>query len=100
MTKHNREILKDLSKEQLLYLIEHLDYSLRLISEVCVDESKLHLTSNKAVDKIRGYIYHIPFFRDSTELAAYIDMKMEKISVEEYRKIIGMSGEDYYSSRL
>lgn len=90
MTKNDKRILNKLSKEQLIYLIEQMDKSLSFISEVCVDESKWHIDSNKAVDKIRGYIYHMPGLYDATEVSAYIDMKMEKISVEEYRKIIGL----------
>ena len=90
MTKHDKKTLNELSKEQLIYLIEQMNKSLFLISEVCVDESKWHIDSNKAVNKIRGYIYHMPSLCDITETKAYIDMKMEKISVEEYRKIIGL----------
>ena len=89
MTKHDKEVLNELSKEQLIYLIEQMDKSLFLIGEVCVDESKCHISSDKAVDKIRSYIYDMPSLHDVTETKAYIDMKMEKISVEEYRKILG-----------
>lgn len=42
------------------------------------------------MDKIREYIYDAPSFDDENELKAYIDMKMKKISVKEYRKIIGL----------
>lgn len=90
MTKHNKEVLNELSKEQLIYLIEQLVHSQFMISETCVEESKWHIDSAKAVDKIRGYIYVMPGLYDAKEVAAYLDMKMEKISVEEYRKIIGL----------
>ncbi len=90
MTKKDKEVLKELSKDQLIYLIEQLNHSLFLISETCVSESKCHIGSDKAIDKIRGYIYDMPSLYDATELKAFIDMKMEKISVEEYRKIIGL----------
>ena len=90
MTKSEKAVLNELSKEQLIYLIEKMDKSLFLISEVCVDESKWHITSDKAVDKIRDYIYQMPGLYDATEVKAYLDMKMEKISAEEYRKIIGL----------
>jgi hypothetical protein len=82
--------LDQLSKEQLIYLIDQLDYSLALIGEVCVDESKMHISSERAVEKIRGYIYHMPSTYNVDNLKAYIDMKMGKISVPEYRKIIGL----------
>lgn len=90
MTKSEKKVLNELSKEQLIYLIEQLNHNQFLISEVCVDESKWHIDSDKAVDKIRGYIYNMPSLYDATELKAYIDMKMQKISVDEYRKIIGL----------
>ena len=90
MTKHSKEVLNQLSKEQLIYLIEQLNHSQFMISEVCVDESKWHINPKEAISKIRGYIYNIPSLYDATELKAYIDMKMEKIPVEEYRKIIGL----------
>ena len=76
MTKHNKQVLSELSKEQLIYLIEQLVHSQFLISEVCVDESKWHINSDKAINKIREYIYDMPSLYDVTELKAYINMKM------------------------
>lgn len=89
MIKHEKEILNELSKEQLIYLIEQLVHSQNLISCVCVRESKWELDSDKAVDVIRSYLYRMPDLYDVKETKAFIDMKMEKISVEEYKKIIG-----------
>lgn len=90
MTKHDKKILNELSKEQLIYLIEQLVHSQFLISSTCVRESKWELEPDKAVDRIRGYIYDMPNLYDVTETKAYIDMNMGKVSVEEYRKIIGL----------
>ena len=90
MTKHDKETLKKLSKEQLIYLIERLNHSLALIGTVCVDESKRHIDSDKAIDEIRNYIYDMPSMYNATELKAYIDMKMKKISIQEFRKILGL----------
>ena len=90
MTEHDKETLSQLSKEQLIYLIEQLNYSQFLISETCVDESKCHIDSDKAIDKIRGYIYQMPNMYNVEELKSYIDMKMKKISAKEYRKIISL----------
>ncbi len=90
MTKRDKEVLKELSKDQLIFLIEQMKHSLFLISETCISESKYHIDSDKAIDKIRGYIYDMPSLYDATELKAFIDMKMEKISVEEYRRLIGL----------
>lgn len=88
--KLTEELLSDLTKEQLIYLIKQLNQSQFLISTVCVEESKCHIDSDKAVEKIRGYIYSIPGIHKSKELKAYIDMKMNKISLSSYKKIIGM----------
>ena len=84
------EEFEQLSKEQLIYLISELDNSQFLISEVCVDESKMHISSNNAVRKIREYIYHIPYRHNVEELKAYIDVKMGKISELEFLRIIGL----------
>ncbi len=88
MTKSDKKVLNELSKDQLIYLIEQLEHSLFLIGETCVSESKWHIESDKAVDEIRNYIYYMPSLYDVTKLKAYIDMKMKKISVEEYKEII------------
>ena len=85
-----KETLSQLSKEQLIYLIEQLVHSQFLISEVCVDESKMHIDSDKAVDEIRSYLYNMPSMYNVTNLKAYIDVEMGKISVSEYLKIIGL----------
>ena len=90
MTRKNKEVLSQLPKEQLIYLIEQLKHSQSMIGEVCVDESKQHIPSEMAVDKIREYIYDMPSLYDADKLKAHIDMKMEKITIEEYRQIIGL----------
>lgn len=90
MNAYKKKMLSELSKEQLLYLIEEFSHSEYLIGDICVEASKWHISSNEALDKIRGHIYTIPSFQDATEFSAYIDMKMGKISVEEYRKVLGL----------
>lgn len=90
MTKYEKNVLNQLSKEHLIYLIEQLNHSQFLIGETCVDESKCHIDSDRAVDKIRGYLYNMPSMYNVTDLKAYIDMKMDKISVSKYLKIIGL----------
>lgn len=91
MTKHKKEILMTLTTDQLLYLIEQMEHSLFLISETCVAESKGHIGSADAVDEIRDAIYYLPSTHSALELTAYIDMKMNKITPEEYRKILGFN---------
>ena len=90
MTEHEKEVLNQLSKEQLIYLIEWLSNIQSMVEEICVEESKCHIDSDKAVDKIRDYIYQMPSLYDAEELMAYIDMKMNKISIKEYRRMIGL----------
>lgn len=90
MTKLKKSVLEELSKEQLIYLIEQLDKSQFLIGEVCVDESKLHISSDKAVDKIRKYLFNMPNLYDVEDAKAEIDFRMGKISVKEYRKLKGL----------
>lgn len=90
MTDQLKEILNELSKEQLIYLIEQYHHSQFLISEVCVDESKQHISSENAVQKIRKYLYDMPDTYNVDNFKAQIDMGMGKITVEEYRKILGL----------
>ena len=88
MTDQLKETLNELSKEQLIYLIEQFYHSQFLISETCVDESKCHISSENAVQKIRSYLYNMPKTYNVTDFKAIIDMKMGKITVDEYRKIL------------
>ena len=90
MTRHGKQVLFELSKEQLIYLIEQFRYSQLLIGCVLIDESKGHIDSDRAIDKIRSHMYHMPSLDSATELKTYIDMKMEKISIDDYRKITGL----------
>ena len=91
MTKRNKKVLNELSKEQLIYLIEQLYHSQFLIGEVLVDESKWYIESDEAIDEIRKYMYNMPSMNDASELKAYIDMKIGKITAAEYRRIMGLA---------
>lgn len=93
MTDQLKEIINELSKDQLIYLIEQYYHSQFLISEICVDESKQHISSERAVQKIRSYLYNMPKIYNVADFKTLIDMKMGKITVEEYRKILGLEGE-------
>ena len=93
MTNHLKDILNELSKDQLIYLIEQYYHSQFLIGEVCVEESKQHISSEKAVKEIRSYLYDMPSTYNVDNFKALIDMKMGKITVEEYRKTLGLEGE-------
>ena len=88
MNSYKKKMLSELSKEQLLYLIEKFSRSEYLIDDTCVEASKWHISSDEALDKIRRHIYTIPSFQDATEFSAYLDMEMGKISVEEHNKYV------------
>ena len=90
MTDKLKEILNELSKDQLIYLIEKFYHSQFLISEVCVEESKRHISSENAVQKIRSYLYNMPDTYNVDNFKARIDLRMGKITVDEYRKIVGL----------
>ena len=90
MTDQLKETLNELSKDQLIYLIEQFYHSQFLISETCVDESKQHISSKQAIQEIREYLYDMPDTYNVDNFKAQIDMGMGKITVEEYRKILGL----------
>lgn len=90
MTRQLKEILNELSKEQLIYLIEQYYHSQFLIGEVCVEESKQHISSERAINKIRNCLYGMPNTYNVDDFKAQIDMGMDKITIEEYRKILGL----------
>ena len=93
MTDQLKEILNELSKDQLIYLIEQYYHSQFLISETCVEESKQHISSEMAIKKIRNYLYDMPNTYNVDNFKTQIDLKMGKITVDEYRKILGLEGE-------
>ena len=90
VTDQLKETLNELSKDQLIYLIEQYYHSQFLIGEVCVEESKQHISSEQAIKNIRKYLYDMPSAYNVNNFKAQIDLKMNKITVEEYRKILGL----------
>lgn len=82
-----KKSLEELSKEQLIYLIwtyRHVDC---MISETLVSESKMELSSEAAIDNIRGYLSETDWISlYSKNLGTDIDFEMGKISAEERRK--------------
>ena len=94
MTKHQKQLLMTLSNEQLIYLIEQMNDSLFLIGEICVEESKEHVETTDAIREIRNDIYNLPSIYNEAELKAYIDMKMGRITINEYRRICGFADEN------
>ena len=78
--------LTKLSKEQLIYIIEQYRRATLRMSNALVRESKGY-NSSKACDDIRDCLQDCDFIRNH-ELAAFVDMKLGKISGEEYRDIM------------
>lgn len=91
MTEHRKELLMTLSNEQLIYLIDQMNHSLFLITETCVEESKWHIDAETAIQKVRDNIYNLPSIYDEASFKGYIDMKMGKITSQEYHKIVGLN---------
>lgn len=90
MIEFKKQVLLQLPKEHLVYLIDKLEHSLAIIGEICVEESKQHIDSSDAVDEIRENIYQMPSLYKVDETKAFIDMKMGKITPNDYRKLIGL----------
>lgn len=90
MRESIKKNLETLSKEQLIYIIDKFDHLYCTVSEICVSESKLHIESKEAVSKIRKQCYDIQFDVDIADenIGDYINMKLEKITPEELRKIV------------
>lgn len=82
-----RQAMKSLSKEQLIYLIEDLLRIQKRISTYCSEVTKEHMCSDEAVFHIRARLYEIPTINSMTinnkTLPAYIDMQLGKITDEE-----------------
>lgn len=71
-----RKNLGTLSKEELVFLVEQYYNSMSRISEICVEESKWHIASDKAVDNIRKEIYFPPCMYDSDLMREMIERRM------------------------
>ena len=86
------ENLNACSKEQLIFLIDKYWSSMCCIGEICVNESKMHISSENAVNKIIEELGNLnfPFSSNSERLLAFIDYKMGKIKTSEYRKRLGL----------
>lgn len=85
-----KEALNQLTKEQLIWLIEQYWCCDFMICETCVEESKMHIHSAAAVEEIRQSLSELPNLRRDDKLGAYIDFKMGKITVKQFRKILGL----------
>ena len=55
------ESLKELSKDELISIIEIYRSCIFKISETCVDESKQNIDSKTAIKQIQNYLYETDF---------------------------------------
>lgn len=88
----SKKILNALTKEQLIFLINQYQHMEFLISEVCVNESKQHIPSEQAIEEIRKELRNcnLPFCTSTEEFISFLDYKMDKITLGEYKERIGV----------
>lgn len=87
----SKKILNALTKEQLIFLIKQYQHMTFIISRICVDESKQHIPSEQAVEQIREELrnWDFPSFCTSIEeFISFLDYKMGKITLDEYKERI------------
>lgn len=81
-------IYEDLSKEQLIFLLQRYQHSMFMIGEICVSASKQEISAEDALNEIRDNIADIPYMSSKEELSAWVDYMRGKMTSKEYRKII------------
>lgn len=73
-----KETLSELSKEDLITIIESYYHCKFMIGETLVSESKSNISSDRALDNIRGYLSNVDFkFYDKKKLKYQIELKRE-----------------------
>lgn len=84
----NKETYKNLSKDQLLYIISQYEKSIFYIGDTCISESKKEIDPRTAIENIRDNIFIVPNFYDNKNFIAWIDKERGVISQEQYDKIL------------
>lgn len=82
--------LENLSKEQLIYIIDKLHSLYFRVGEICLHVSKWEMEPEEAISNIRELCNDIQYdtrFRNK-HFGDYINMRLGKISKEEFRRII------------
>ena len=83
-------IVKGLKTKKYITCRYHLTDKRKILIKITQSGAKIVKdTYDKAIDKIRKYLYEMPSLYDVEEVKIYLDMKMKKISIEEYRKKLG-----------
>lgn len=64
-----------------------------MVSEICVNESKQHISSEQSIEKIRKELHNcnFPFCTSTEEFISLLDYKMGKIILGKYKERIGVS---------
>lgn len=71
-----KKMLSELPKEDLIVIIEAYQHFKFMIGETLVSESKLDISSDKALDDIRNYLWDVDFkFSDKEKLKHQIESK-------------------------
>lgn len=85
MQEYIKNDLEKLTKEQLVYLISRYYDTYCHISNILVNWSKSHFDSTTSMIHIRDFIEKIHIDYNNKNLSDYINMKMGRISLNEYR---------------
>lgn len=80
------EQLENLTKEQLIWLVNQSHHIEVIISEELVRESKKEVSSEHVIDKIRELLKNEYVSLNNEHLSDYIDMRMGKLTKEDYKK--------------
>lgn len=75
--RHIKE-LEQLTKEQLMWLVEQQELVQRIISEELVRESKQEVSAEHAIDKIRELLVNEWIDLNDSDLGIYIDKRLKK----------------------
>jgi hypothetical protein len=94
MTELKRDAYSQLTKDQLIWIIDQWESCGSAIIETMVDKSKSHITAEDACSKILKYVsansvVSLDYLRVD-HLKAELDFHMGKISKSECRKRLGL----------
>lgn len=83
--------LEKLTIDELKWLVSQFVHDEGIICEILVDESKGHLTSRTAIEKIRENLRALQYLGATPESTAIeIQYRMGKLSIHEVRQLLGL----------
>lgn len=88
----SKKILNALTKEQLIFLINQYQHMTFIVSEICVNEDKRHISSEQAIEKIRKELRNcnFPSYVSIEVFISILDYKMGRIALDEHKERIGI----------